>query len=1020
MRNQWSNQHDLIRASLVALFLLALLLSQSFQGIRPNYLPSVRGEDTSDSATIAPSTYWGPFSGTTGDVQININRPGIAARVEIPREFLQGVVSVENDTHFVQTDIRNDYYYINVVDESGHWTYAWRGAPSDGPCFKPDFSLRDSNAPWCVEIWDYLNGTFLPPWSPPKFIRFHGLSAPSVAGVYTFTLRVATELNTIGYPDFYGPSAWNENLTVPISLSDEPASVTGGICDADALPPCPVILHDKGVVFAKNVNTQQVARAFVNETTGQFNVTGLAPGSYVIQASAGLVNGIAYSLSAPQPTPIQLSNGDNLFIGDIQLHRAPQVCGQLTYQFSPGATVPHAFSSHPYLKTILGSGPALKLNITVEATDSNGHTYRYQGTSLDSDIDPFKITTGMNTKFVGTDPYGTEYAGLPSASSGSYQLNLTAWITGYVQSYSDSATISNDPGSSLPIECKEAFPDNITMRVAGIISGTIQLQNLVTLETPNEAKASLGITTSDILFGGNILIEAYDQSGILRGVEVNGTSTLFGDVDSIRFYVIGFSEYANHTWSGVWDQKDDGLPAGPGGEDYTLKVYIRGYDQVATSVVTVFQGQNSTITIPMIRGGLFQVFVTSYDNRFGTRVIQAAEPWRFLNLPIPVRVRVYFYDSSGFITGYVERLMETGVVNGVDTESFSVLFTGQNWSIREIWFYGDVPTRVTNDTYSIEAFTLGYVQLGPVNTPNEDASSGIGLVALLIANDIDVTAPIFNDPETLFTTQEHEHAIGEAFGGTGLAGALPANLSANVPTLSLPVSGFGAMTIIACSTPLICKISFLGQGHFFYVSPDGGRHYDYGLDTGNYTAQIPEFGFSFHLMHLLPPQPIFFSDLSQEYGPVLSLLTMGRIRVSQPIQNSVVMGWVSRVSNATLSWVQVQASNGTYSRSVPTLDGQYDGPGALFLPEGTYDITFSVSFYKSETWPGVSVLWGGTYSILPPQGALCPTNGIAGVCDPPTGLYFQFQNLVPISGVCLSDCISQQEAVDILIRRIAV
>ena len=45
-----------------------------------------------------------PFLVLQGDVQININRSGIAVRVEIPREFLQGVISSENDTISSQSD----------------------------------------------------------------------------------------------------------------------------------------------------------------------------------------------------------------------------------------------------------------------------------------------------------------------------------------------------------------------------------------------------------------------------------------------------------------------------------------------------------------------------------------------------------------------------------------------------------------------------------------------------------------------------------------------------------------------------------------------------------------------------------------------------------------------------------------------------------------------------------------------------------------------------------------------------
>ncbi len=976
---------NMLRASLLALLLVTLLLSTTFQRTVPNLLTPVHAQTTPGVGSIAPATNWGPLFGTSGDVQININRTGIAVRVEIPREFLQGVISSENETSFIQSDIRNDYYYYNVIDESNHWTYAWRGAPSDGACFKPNFSLRDPNAPWCVEIWNYLNGRWLN-FTAPKFIRFRNLNAPTVAGIYNFTLSVANRTNRIGYPDFV--HAWNSTLFVPVSMSDSPATITGRICDVDVSPnTCVPILHDKGVVYARNVNTGQIARAFVNQTAGNFTLTGLAPGTYVVQGSAGLINGVAYSLSDPQNFG-PVNNGGLIPNISIFLHRAPQVCGTISYERSLGVPLPglgRSFSDHPYLKTILGSGPAVKLNITVEATDTQGHIYRNQTTSLDSSSDPFLITTGSNVTYVGTDPYGTQFAGLPPVPTGSsYTMIVKVWITGYVQAAAETVTVSSAPGSSIPVTCgdpgtNQVAPPPVVMLVGGVITGTIQLRNLVALESPNQAQTTLGIPPLPLFFGGNILIEAYDHSGLLRGVVVNGTiPTITGGVNSLRFYVIGFSEYANHTWSGVWNERDYGLPAD---SSYSLQVYIRGYEQVSTSTVSIPQGGNNTITVRMVRGGLFQVTVTSYNNRFGTRVAQTLQPWRFLNLPIPVPARVYFYDSSGRIVGFVERIMATGaflVSNGVGQSSFSVLFAGQNWSLREIWFYGFIPTHVTNDTYSIKAFTLGYVQLGAVNVPNSLTGFSKTSVTLLIANDIDITGPIFANPNLLGNTEEHTHAIGEAFGATGLAGALPANLSAFVPTLPLPISGFGAMTNVTCNPLLQCKSDFLGQGHFFYVDPLGTRYFDYGLDTGNYTAQIPEFGFNSHFLQTASPRPVSFTDLSQEQGFALNLLTMGRILVGGA-PNAVVTGWGRAPDDDLkfpLSWVQVKATNATYSRSVPTLDGEYDGVGALFLPEGTYNVTFTNPFFQQQTQTGVLVTWGGSVSVLPPQagGSLCPIN----------------------------------------------
>ena len=410
-----------------------------------------------NSAVIAPTKFWGAFTdpqnpqGSTGDVQIDIDRKGLAVRVEVPREFLcrpgsRCMVSGENDTHFIQSDIRNDYYYYSVVDESTHWSHEENRTSSEAPCWKPNFGIYDPNAPYCVEIWNYLNGTFLN-FTAPRFVRFVGLNAPSVAGVYNFTLFVADHTNHLGLPDFL--HAWNKTLFVPISMSDNPASITGTIYDDDA-PGLPLILA-KGVVFAKNTGTGQVARAFVNSTNGRYNLTGLAPGDYQVQASAGMfrpfgISGPARAYSLTDPQPFHLERGGHI-IYNIPLHEAPKVCDLLDefhnslIQYQNAFTnlpILHSLTDHPYL-TKVGVNV---LNITVEATDSSDHIYRNMTVSLDSASDSLILMTGLGTKYVGTDPYGTEFAGLPEPGLTGYQLTLNVSITGYLQKLSETVTIS--------------------------------------------------------------------------------------------------------------------------------------------------------------------------------------------------------------------------------------------------------------------------------------------------------------------------------------------------------------------------------------------------------------------------------------------------------------------------------------------------------------------------------------------------------------------------------------------------
>jgi len=942
-------------------------------------LRPVQAQAPPNSAADSPTKFWGPFVTSTGDVEIDVNRRGIAVRVEVPREFLNNVAGGENDTHFIQSDIRNDYYYYSTVDEAKHWSHEENRTVSQAPCYKPNFGIYDPNAPWCVEIWNYLNGTFLN-FTAPRFVRFKGLNAPPIAGIYNVTLFVANHTNSLNLPDFI--HAWNTTFFVPVSMSDNPGSISGTICDDDTSG-CSTILA-KGVVLAKNTAGQVVARGFVNQTTGAFNVPGLAPGTYQVQASAGLFNGVAYSLSDPISVPV--SGGHNGSPGSIHLHRAPQVCGKITYENDNPIPVPilHSLSDHPYLTKIGVKADSYKLNITVEGYDPSGHTFRNMTTSLDQASDNFILITGLGEMYFGGDPYGTEFAGLPPVSSGSYQMSLRFSITGYLQKFTETVTVSVAAGRTFPLQCNNPNPNPVVMLSAGVITADIQFFNLAVPETPAQAEISTDLSSpSGSLFGGNILVQAYDHSGALRGVTVvNGTAngiTTYKDVTSLRLYIIGFSEFYYRTLSGPWGEEDSGLSGDLSG--YTLNVRIRGYNQTTNPIISLPAGGNATAAIRMTRGGAISVDVFSFDNRPRTRAAQAAQEFRFLNLAIPVAARVYFYDQSGVSVGYVERFMVIKSASnplGVNSKSFNVVFTGMNWGLKEIWYYNDLPTFLGDETYTIKAYTLGYVQQKEIAIFVGQAGVGTAAVTLFIGNEVAITAPIYLQPVLFGQVSEHAHAIGEAFSDSGLAGAETDNVTAGTKTLGFTLFGFGAMEVNA-------TFPFEGQGHFFYVDSTGQRHFDYGLDVGSYTAQIPEFGFNVHLTQLTASTTTF-TDLFLESGVLISMITMAKVFENENLPNPIA-GWVAGSAGSEvmpLSWVRVDAFNGSFDRSVPTLDGVYDGPGALFLPAGLYNITFSVPFYKTS---GVTVNfpvdWAGSYPLLPPDGYLCPINNAGLPCDPP-------------------------------------
>ena len=159
---------DVSLTLLVTLLVVSSMLTGPAQPTYPLLIPTVRAQTVTVAGSVTPTSN-ALLVNSTGNVRVVITRPGIAVRIEVPREFLQGVVSGENDTHFITSNIRNDYYYYNVVDESIHWTYNWQDNASDGPCFKPGFSYYDANAPYCIEIWNYLNPLPQPFLKPPQY-----------------------------------------------------------------------------------------------------------------------------------------------------------------------------------------------------------------------------------------------------------------------------------------------------------------------------------------------------------------------------------------------------------------------------------------------------------------------------------------------------------------------------------------------------------------------------------------------------------------------------------------------------------------------------------------------------------------------------------------------------------------------------------------------------------------------------------------------------------------------------------
>ena len=704
------------------------------------------------------------------------------------------------------------------------------------------------------------------------------------------------------------------------------------------------------------------------------------------------------------------------------------------------------------------------MNITVEALDDL-HTHMYRNWTLSqdsaSDSDSFHIITGQGWKYGGVDshggpdPYGTEYAGLPGKAG----LTVYAWVAGYnlvlnsrVQHVDVSCPTTNFGCQDAPQSHADSSP-SLSMIWGGAIRGVLRFnfcadpcevgfQNL-TPETPllAEQNRTAGTHTQE-LYGGNIVVEAFDGTDTLRGITlINGTradgKTIYSNLTEVPFVIFGFSEFLNRslTWAGAeaalsgvpsdacqtqfdgcfpacynpspdgfcW--KDAALPLSAG-TDYELRVFIRGYTVLpclhcssGTVPVTVRgDGQLTNLTlspIEMVEGGTVQVSVYSYDNIPGTLIPQALIPWRFLNLPIPVTARVYFYDNNSNTLGYVERLMVTTGPNAVQLNSFKVNFAGQDWSIRDILFLAQKPNYVPNSTNLVSAFTLGYVQQFPGKLSTSNVALGTltrKAIVLFAGNEIDLSVPIFVEPScgsgcVEDVVPENQHILAEVTTQTGqpLAGAMLLNATKGLePLLDFPLFGFGAMSL---NESRIFRL--VGQGHFFYVPKDGivepqcqstyygfpfldaNRCFDYGFGKDiAFTVNVPEYGFQYHYTPYNTTLPqVIFNDLFLGQGTYIFSYRMAELMQGTDMQKGLILGEACDGPPVPLSWAQVTASG-----QPPTTT--YDGDFMLFVRgELAYSLEFSYE-HQFVIVPTGTLGWGS----VTPEGV---TPLSTPTCDPP-------------------------------------
>jgi hypothetical protein len=453
------------------------------------------------------------------------------------------------------------------------------------------------------------------------------------------------------------------------------------------------------------------------------------------------------------------------------------------------------------------------------------------------------------------------------------------------------------------------------------------------LETPKEAEARTYGPSTGKHFGGNILIEMYSAEGVLKGLTVlNRTqadgSVQYADYSSgdqtplLKFYILGFSEHYNKSYSGVWVE---GSYPGPSPWDYGLepgtyyiRVWIRGYIQATKVEFTLGRGGNTTVAVDMLRAGATQVTVMSMTSKPGTRIAQAAVRWRFMDWCPPPRLRVYFTDSSGLEVGYAESTLSPGSPGITDTTA-TLNFTGHNWTVSEIVYDGRIPNALKTDNYTVKAYTYGYIQA-------VDASIYVSLsqftptgFPILLGGRIYGSVPLTMNG--LFVSLTENITI------------RPEVLSAGALKGVAVVNGTLGSSLFAFST-----YGFYGRGHFHYVDPDGVRWRDYGLDVGNYSVHVPDFGYDRMFTQTLNVYANL-PDLGYEVGVYYHMERMIKI------YGLVTGDTNTRPPIIPLDWATVEAEG----RVAYTMDGEY----ALHLPPTVRSttVTYSAPGYRPAEEP---------------------------------------------------------------------
>ncbi len=612
----------------------------------------------------------------------------------------------------------------------------------------------------------------------------------------------------------------------------------------------------------------------------------------------------------------------------------------------------------------------------VEIDDSDGIRLGWRDDYFNVSASPRNFTTflGNPTGYSGVQ---TQWDGhVPDANAhftcglvpGQYYVNV--WVFGYWQSVGPLQV--NFPAVEFAGGVVSQFLD---LYKGGTINATVHFHNQ---ELPSADVAPID--------NSPLVMEAWDSYGKIRAWNFTNIATAARRTPEMSLELLGY---------GTEPKTRNAPPSGMPEDTYTIKAYYAGYVQEQLPQVTVPYCTNASLSFHLIKGVNITTTVYSRDCQ------DPSQPVNWLHPPSPIRVYVFDSKNNWVAGGFYTQQNQ---VSGASTITFSGSNAFYGWQTSTADYLRDalVPTGLPTGIYTLDAYTIGYVQEQFPSVWAQQGSSGGDIpIYLLTGSEIDVTldfktelipAPLPNDVYS-FQFRINAYDVNGTLIAANITG-VPVNTSrtvsqwpwsgnlnpaqpTGVQTWVFQLFGFGEFTSpenhLVTNGPgsssasalagggLWYKSSFPGlyKKRFGYYSPFAnypsasknrysGDYRSYGIQPGTYTI-VAEAWYPDYQGRYIQLSTVTATTTCEGKANVVFEMDL----LSRLVGTVYTRNWQGDYLLASWQTTTVKGSNTTVNAWGPN-----DGTYYTYVTPDTYSVTTQGAGYKTAA-KSVVATWGG-------------------------------------------------------------